>query len=750
MDKNFEEQHTHWEDLSKVPDALQRNEFSERICRGLNQWQSRESLVVAVYGPWGSGKTWLLHKIQSTLSKSSSIQVCDFAPWEFESSEQILAEFFLSILRQLEAVDTTNENAIKRKELWKTLAQVVTVGHLGLAASATCIGIPPEAVGSLGTLGALFRVGENAIPGERSIPSVQVLRDQLTALFKEPDSPRILVTIDDMDRLEDEHIRMIFRMIKATANFPNLNYLLMGERRQLASALDPISGNDGDRYLEKIVQVPLTLPEPDSSHIRARLWSGLELIASQASYDLDKFAERFDSFWYGFLSSKLKSLRNVHRLLMMTSFHAKCLTQEDTLEVDLLDLLAIDFIRIFSPTLYDHISGDPINQIWLMRNRSYDHDKRKDKDSKRAIALMKLSDLEEQETVVMLLHLFPDLSRLLSEYISENNFWTNDHQKFKQPASSRPIRDDRFQPLYFQLSISAARLPQSRYEEFLRASGCMQMIRLLEEWASKGWRGQLIDRIKDDSYFWESTSDPREFLLALSSVSDELGGETSLSGSELRSASQVWLKFFGKIPESEKFSFIKKLASESKGISIVLFLVEDLRARSGCAYSEGVTPDPVIPQVTEKEIEALVDAFLPEISKRIWHQWYPVSDKEGYRFYRLAHAIGPKRLESILRQDLESGNSEFPWAVARAVVSALKPTLRVDLLDPKSVDAVASGNVVKSLRQFASDDFWQDFYNNWAKQKMLFKTDGVILRHISTGIKNIQDSFDEDDPPSDD
>src|SRR5262249_18473812 len=79
-------------------------------------------------------------------------------------------------------------------------------------------------------------------------------RKELAKLFSEPDSPNLLVVMDDFDRLTSEEIQTLIRLIKANANFSGLNYLIFCDPDHLAAALDPIAAQRGKEFLEKIVQ----------------------------------------------------------------------------------------------------------------------------------------------------------------------------------------------------------------------------------------------------------------------------------------------------------------------------------------------------------------------------------------------------------------------------------------------------------------------------------------------------------------
>ena len=731
-----------WDDPTSAPDTLNRAEFAERVAKGLSEWTTNESLVTAIYGPWGSGKTWLLKTLEKNLTRTGSTTICHFSPWQYESSAQITAEFFGAVSKVFDKPEDKTEKARLRATLFKKLGLAVTIGQIGALTASTALAVPLAVPGVFDWLKKLLKVGQDRAEIAAQEPGIAELRSQLLKLFREPDAKKILVMIDDLDRLEDEQIRLILRFVKTTANFPNLNYLLLGERGQLAAALNKISDGQGDRYLEKIVQIPLTLSRANSHQIRGRLWDGLAIIASGCGYELENHLERFESFWREFLRKSLQNYRSVHRLLTTVSFHAKCLTKDGTLEVDLLDLLGIDFMRVNAPKMYDKLASDRPDSAWLISNRDYSSTEKERKDSVVALELINGKELDQISSFHLLVHLFPGFYSLLPETTKQRGFAGDDHQKFKLSPADRPIWDERFQPLYFQITSNAGFLPTSRYREFVSLKNALDMVRRFEEWAPRGWRSQLLSYLNDDPSFFDSHDNLEEFLLALSSVSDELETDGSILGRELDTAARLWMKRFAKIPEGDRLQLIRRLVEESRGISILLLVIEELRNRNNAEFFEGAKAEAAIPPATKEEIEEITESFLPKIEKRFMLRKFPVGPNQAWRLYRLAHAIGPVRLESILQRELAQDDADAAWAIAKAVISGLMPQLSLDLYKIDSVGPAASRNVIEALLQFASADFWSDFYNLASKKEALSEVDSVVILHIKTGLEALRDSSD--------
>jgi len=85
---------------------------------------------------------------------------------------------------------------------------------------------------------------------------------------------KVLVIVDDVDRLEVAEVREVFRLIKAVANFPNTTYIVAFDREPID--LDARQVDDVARsYLDKIIQVPIFLPEPEPVDLRRMLTDAL-------------------------------------------------------------------------------------------------------------------------------------------------------------------------------------------------------------------------------------------------------------------------------------------------------------------------------------------------------------------------------------------------------------------------------------------------------------------------------------------
>ena len=151
---------------------------------------------------------------------------------------------------------------------------------------------------------------------------------------------KILVTIDDIDRLTKEEIRQIFKLVKSVANFPNVVYLLAFDEHVVAQALEDGQAISGKEYLKKIIQAPFELPRPEKSGLESFLCKRLDLLLTQVPQ------ERFDQQrWYTILRSGIlyyiNTPRDIIRLMNTFNVTYQCVHNE----VNPVDFVAIETLR---------------------------------------------------------------------------------------------------------------------------------------------------------------------------------------------------------------------------------------------------------------------------------------------------------------------------------------------------------------------------------------------------------------------
>jgi len=100
-------------------DLLGRSAFANNLAAAIASWKNKESLVIALTGAWGSGKSSIKNLALQHFSSTPEHQVIEFNPWEWGSQEKLSASFFDEVSLAIKRKDKSKEG----KKLAKVLRQ---------------------------------------------------------------------------------------------------------------------------------------------------------------------------------------------------------------------------------------------------------------------------------------------------------------------------------------------------------------------------------------------------------------------------------------------------------------------------------------------------------------------------------------------------------------------------------------------------------------------------------------------------
>ncbi|NMF66351.1 KAP family P-loop NTPase fold protein [Brasilonema octagenarum] len=271
------ETHNHQQDdffIEPEKDRLGYAPFAKHLADSICKMSLSEGFVIAVYGSWGSGKSTLLnfvvHCLKHKPDKEQPI-VVHFNAWLFTGNQDITTRFF----DQLHSVLTSVKYMPKGlRERIADIAKVVSQVPL------------PYAQAGMAVATLLDDESKEASELKEELENIVVQLER-----------RIVVAIDDIDRLPIEDIKQLFRIFKAIPNFRNVVYLLVFDKEVVSKALCETQEISPEAYLEKTIQVPFELPSPDKTSLRRLFFEKLNsvLIATPKDGDLRSAQQRLRS-----------------------------------------------------------------------------------------------------------------------------------------------------------------------------------------------------------------------------------------------------------------------------------------------------------------------------------------------------------------------------------------------------------------------------------------------------------------------
>jgi len=369
-------------------DKLNRGAFAKSLAKTISQYSFPSSFTIGLYGEWGSGKTSLVNMMLEAVEDiDNNAIIVRFNPWLCTDPKQLITQFFKQMATAIKLKKPKSEKA------WELIDQYADVFD---AAS-----LIPGA----GTIIAAFGKTLSKEANERVEQRTKDLQESKNQIVKKmlEENIKIIVSIDDIDRLSEEEIIAVFQLVKSLADFPNTVYVLAFDYDVVVHALSKVQYGDGKEYLEKIIQVPFEIPAPSIANIHEALFSKLNSILEDIPEERWAKSTWAEIFQFG-LKKYIKSIRDVIRYTNVFLLKYELLKEE----TDPVDLLGLTALQVFEPSLYSKLPSYKDTLCGSDYSYSYERQKADEEKVKKAVSLLipndeTITDLEAANNILGIL-----------------------------------------------------------------------------------------------------------------------------------------------------------------------------------------------------------------------------------------------------------------------------------------------------------------------------------------------------------
>jgi hypothetical protein len=281
------------------------------------------SFTILMSEEFGYGKTSFLYQMHDAIEKQykESFVYIEFKPWMCDTPDAIIKEYF----------------ALLQNELGK----YVTIPR-GLFSS---------------YVGQLIRQSPNNlytfwIKTFCHQSSLAEEHDEIKHCLAKMDRP-IIITIDDVDRLQKEEMRVVLNLIRDTADFRNIFYVIAADKTNLKHSLEKLDVKDTESYLKKFINFELLFPANDNV-MKDLFKKHLVNILKKFVNDDDAIKLRNNILGITGISSAFESPRDLYRFMNVFSYALDSVENEEGLKenINYEDLFAISYIQYANPIVY--------------------------------------------------------------------------------------------------------------------------------------------------------------------------------------------------------------------------------------------------------------------------------------------------------------------------------------------------------------------------------------------------------------
>ncbi len=225
-------------------DCLGRKEFVDKLCSFIvrHSEHSEDSFTIGLHGEWGEGKSHVISMLEDELSLESKNEfiIIKVSAWSYLNNK-----------------DDSLNNLIKGlyRDIEKEIIQKFYVPEFHSAFSEylriiSGVGISGDNM----PLALRFFMKDN----KDTDPTAKQAKDKISKVM-EKIGKKLLIIIDDIDRLHAKEILTIFQAVREHLDFKNTIFLLAYDPAEVARQLS--NENIKNSYTQKIIQWEIKLPE---------------------------------------------------------------------------------------------------------------------------------------------------------------------------------------------------------------------------------------------------------------------------------------------------------------------------------------------------------------------------------------------------------------------------------------------------------------------------------------------------------
>jgi hypothetical protein len=237
-------------------------------------------VTIGINSPWGGGKSTALNLIEAALLNDASALVVRVDPWEFVDSGDPRGTLIARVLDGLhEAYDArqssiSEEDGLREKaqaalhslkEKTLSLKRRISWSKVAQVALKSAITLTPDIVGLVDALTPSEEQQDDVRLGMREF------RQEFESLVQDlPTVTRVIVLVDDLDRCLPSDVLGAFEAIKLFLSVRGVSFVIAADEQFIRESLrDALQRREGatfaDRYTQKVIQLPFTLPQLTSA-----------------------------------------------------------------------------------------------------------------------------------------------------------------------------------------------------------------------------------------------------------------------------------------------------------------------------------------------------------------------------------------------------------------------------------------------------------------------------------------------------
>lgn len=300
---------------------------------------TRNVFSVGISSEWGSGKTVFLEMIENEMK--DSFLIIKFNPWNSNDANHIVRDYFNLLKDSLSPYNSKLANPLSK--YMKVLSNIKFKD-------------------------TFFESTKNLFLNNSSDNNINTLKDNVEECILQLKKP-VVVFIDDLDRLKDDELFEVLKLIRTTAQFKNMVYIVAFDRGYTANMLESKNINDGYKYIEKIFNVEITLPYYERNILEEYMLQEFKLLLDESCFEQISKVVRGKIFDKYKVSVFFKNFREIKRFINQFILNFNTIYNGTGInDIVVSELFKLELIHFFDNDFYQLLKNNPKEFLFVSRN----------------------------------------------------------------------------------------------------------------------------------------------------------------------------------------------------------------------------------------------------------------------------------------------------------------------------------------------------------------------------------------------
>lgn len=318
-------------------DILNYSSEIEKLTKKLETLNLERSWSIGITSVWGGGKTSFLNLLEESIRKHKNFIVVKFNPRNSKNTASIQEDFFSVICSALKPYNSCFSKMFK--DYMKTL-QLFDKENI------------------INTIFNLRKIADKN--------SEKVKLDTALKLLNK----KVIIFIDDLDRLLAEEIIEVFKLIDDNASFPNLIFLTAYDKKHISTIINETYRNEATLFSDKFFNYEEIVPIRNYRYIYNYLKEKLSKELKAEDGVVEQYEEILEMY-QPLVKKHLDTLRDIKRFLNIFLKDYKPLQRELNFE----DYFLLTIIKYKNPEVHKNLYKKEYLQVHGHKYKAIDSNK---------------------------------------------------------------------------------------------------------------------------------------------------------------------------------------------------------------------------------------------------------------------------------------------------------------------------------------------------------------------------------------